>query len=199
MKIYPIKNTSMNSMTYILYKEDASKCILIDCGEYETLEPILGKLNITVEVVLLTHGHSDHIHGLRKLLQVYPEVVVGTLMCGHEEIQDSRKNLSYYHGMPFTISGYREKVLNDGDVVKFNGLAEIEVISTPGHDKSCLSYRIGDALFTGDAYIPGIKVFSKFPGGNKKQAIESRMRLEAMEKEGFIIYCGHHDYEYFIK
>lgn len=195
MEIIPVENALMNSMTYVVYSDDVDYCILIDCGEYKPLKPVLDRIGKNVKQILLTHGHADHIYGLVDLLKDYPEAVVGTLDCGHKELSDSRKNLSFYYEMPFTITNYRKKVLNDGDVVNFGELVEIEVIAAPGHDNSCLCYKIGKNLFTGDAYIPGIKVFSKFPGSNKQKADESREKLAMLEKEGFKIYCGHHDYK----
>ena len=50
-----------------------------------------------------------------------------------------------------------------------------------------------------DAYIPRINVFTKFPKANKQLAEESRALLSQMESEGYIIYCGHHDYENLVK
>ena len=88
----------------------------------------------------------------------------------------------------------KSKVLTDGQAVSFDGFEDIEVMATPGHDTSCLTYKMGLNLFTGDAYIPGVKVFYKFPRGNKELALSSYEMLANMQKEGFHIYCGHHTY-----
>lgn len=194
MTILPINNTIMNSVTYLLYSEDIDYCVLIDCGEYDTLKTELSKIGKYVRTVLLTHGHSDHIYGLIGLLQDNPNVIIGTTSDGHDEIQDSRKNLSLYHGYSMSISDYQPLIIHDGQRIHFDGLADIEVIFSPGHDISCLSYKIGNHLFTGDAYIPGLKTFTKFPRSNKELALKSIERLSEMEKQGYIIHCGHHSY-----
>ena len=100
----------MNSVTYvlyplssILYEEVVDYCVLIDCGEWETLKPELEKLDKKVRAVLLTHGHSDHIYGLKGLLNFDPSVVVGTNEEGHEELGNARKNLSFYRKHPTPI------------------------------------------------------------------------------------------------
>ena len=194
MNIIPVNNTIMNSVTYVLYSEDVDYCVLIDCGEYETLRPVLDKIGKMVKAVMLTHGHSDHIYGLNKLLVAYPDILVCTTEDGHREIQDAKLNFSYLHDYPFAVKDYKKNVLTDGQTVSFDGFEDIEVMATPGHDTSCLTYKLGMNLFTGDAYIPGVKVFYKFPRGNKEQALASYKMLANMQKEGYHIYCGHHTY-----
>ena len=184
----------MNSVTYVLYSEDVDYCILIDCGEYEPLIPVLDKIGKKVKAVLLTHGHSDHIYGLNSLLETYPNAFVCTTEDGHREIQDAKLNLSYLHDVPFAVKEYSGQILKDGQIVVFEGIGYIEVMATPGHDLSCLAYKLGMNLFTGDAYIPGVKVFYKFPRGNREQALSSYKMLSNMERKGFRVFCGHHTY-----
>ena len=190
--IIPVNNTIMNSVTYVLYSEDVDYCVLIDCGEWETLVPELERVGKRVKAVLLTHGHSDHIFGLPSLLERYPEIALYTTEDGHEELQDSRKNMSLYHGNSFTVTNYNAMTVTDGQKLHFDGIAEIEVIATPGHDSSCITYKVGNHLFTGDAYIPSVKVFTSFPRSNKIEAKISIHKLMQMEKDGCIIHCGHH-------
>ena len=49
----------------------------------------------------------------------------------------------------------------------------LKAIATPGHNPSCLCFEVGEYLFTGDSYIPGTKVVTNLPGGNKELAKES--------------------------
>ena len=185
----------MNSVTYIIHSEDVDYCVLIDCGEYETLEPVLSKINKRVKAVLLTHGHSDHIYGLKELLKRQPDIEVYTTEYGALELSSPKKNISFFHETPFTIDGCRLVLAIDGQTLQFDGLADIEVMRTPGHDESCVTYKIGKNLFTGDAYIPGIKVFTGFPGADKEKASFYADKLAAMEADGYIIHCGHHSFK----
>ena len=60
----------------------------------------------------------------------------------------------------------------------------------PGHDESCLCYEIDENLFTGDAYIPGVKTVTTFPHSSKKKALESDLRISSLAR-GMTVYPGH--------
>lgn len=61
-------------------------------------------------------------------------------------------------------------------ILTFDGV-QAKVYHTPGHNPSCLTYEVGDYLFTGDAYIPGVKVVTTLKGGDKAKAAESVERI----------------------
>ena len=61
MNILPIHNSIMNSVTYVLYREDIDYCVLIDCGFSEDFIISLETLKKRVNAVYLTHAHYDHI------------------------------------------------------------------------------------------------------------------------------------------
>ena len=81
------------------------------------------------------------------------------------------------------------QIIGEGDVVMVLG-EEVNVYETPGHAPSCLTYAFEDKVFTGDAYIPGVKVFTGFPHSNRKQAQESVERIVKLA-EGRMIMPGH--------
>lgn len=172
-----ITNKVLHSRTYILCKENSNCVWLVDCGDTDrVLEKVGDKI---VEGVLLTHTHSDHIYGLEELIKRYPSVKVYTNAEGVEALKSPKLNLSHYHSEYPDISIDTPNnvcVLKEGDELFVLGNL-VKVYETPGHSPTCLTYIIEDKAFTGDAYIPGVKVFTGFPHANKQQATLSVERI----------------------
>ena len=177
-----ITNKVLHSRTYILCKENSNCVWLGECGDTDrVLEKVGDKIG---EGVLLTHTHSDHIYGLEELIKRYPSVKVYTNAEGVEALKSPKLNLSHYHSKYPDISIDTPNnvcVLKEGDELFVLGNL-VKVYETPGHSPTCLTYIIEDKAFTGDAYIPGVKVFTGFPHANKQQAIESVGRILTLAK-----------------
>lgn len=185
MQVIRLVNEFYTSNTYVLSCEGSPYVWLVDCGDYALqVRPLLKSR--CVRGVLLTHTHSDHIYGIKELLADFPEARIYTNEFGSMALGDSKLNLSRYHTeVPRLKIEDRGNVImvNEGDVIElFEGFSG-KVLSTPGHDRSCLSYIIGKYVFTGDSYIPGIKVKASFPNSNRADAEASYERLEIISKD----------------
>ena len=173
-----VTNSIFNSRTYILSQKDSDVVWLVDCGDMDKVLDRIGEKK--VEGVLLTHTHSDHIYGLGPLLEYFPNVKVYTNAYGEKALKSPILNLSHYHSEYSDIASDKEpnvRILKDGDTIIVLGL-KVSVYETPGHDPSCLTFMMGSKLFTGDSYIPGVKVFTGFPHSNKVQAQHSFERIK---------------------
>lgn len=187
----------MNSVTYVLYREDVDYCVLIDCGFSEGLIASLEKLGKRVKAVFLTHAHYDHICGLNELLVHFPGVKIYTNIEGEKALYDAKLNISKYHSeiQPFVYAGQGNvELLEDGIVWELFRGEDLRVVFTPGHDVSCISYVIGKNVFTGDSYLPGIKTVMNFPRSNRALALKNTAMLMELEQQGYTILCGHHSY-----
>ena len=184
-----IINTFFTSNTWVITFDEA--CWIVDCGDVEPIVQLIGEK--PVAGVLLTHAHFDHIYGLNELLRHFPNTIVYTNECGKETLLDARKNMSLYHETPFVFDFLENiRIVNDGEEIELSKGLNAQVISTPGHHPSCLTYVVGDAIFTGDSYIPGTKVVTNLPKSNKKQAQESLDKIMKLLTKGFTVYPGHH-------
>lgn len=172
-------NTLFNSISYRI------EHVLLDPGdEWEGFE--------NIETVLLTHAHFDHIYGLNRVVEMNPGVKVYTNEAGQKALFSDKLNMSRYHETPF-IFKYPENIalVNDGDNINLDSInLKAAAIFTPGHNPSCITWIIDDAIFTGDSYIPGIKTITNLPGGDKRQAEESIMRIKHLSINRNI-YPGH--------
>lgn len=189
LEVTRIENRVFASNTYVVFDADYNYCWLVDIGDTEN---VLKSLPTDVEVrgVLLTHSHFDHIYGINELHRAFPSCKVYTSEYGKTALYDDKKNFSRYHEQPIVYEGDDVVVLKDGDKVELFPGVSVEVYATQGHCPSCLTYVLDNKIFTGDAYIPGVKVVTKLPQGNRKLAAESVEKIMSLAK-GRIIYPGH--------
>ena len=192
LKIDYIVNSFFDSMIWLLSDEGSSWVWLVDCGD---VEPIIEKIGgKSIAGVLLTHAHFDHIYGLPELLERYPDCRIYTNEVGRETLGNAKLNMSLYHETPLTVEGPQICICGEGDDIELFENISAKVYETPGHHPSCLTFRVEDNLFTGDAFIPGIKVVTNLPKGDKKQAQVTLERIKTLAK-GKKIRPGHNGKE----
>lgn len=188
VQIRRFDNTVFNSNSYIV--THCRHAVIIDVGDFNQIDEYIKEKGLSVLAVLITHTHYDHIYGIREFMSRYPDVPIYTSENGKQAFLKPNWNFSRYHNDPIIIDSERIKILENGDKISFPEGTLITAIATPGHDFSCLSYVIGDNLFTGDSYIPGVKVVASFPKSDRKLAAYWYARLEEMANE-HNIYPGH--------
>lgn len=165
----------MSSIVYALSDGISNDYYLIDIGDFDAARSLLPK-DANVRGVFITHGHHDHIFGINSLKKAYPDCVVYASEECAWMLASAKLNLSMYLEMPMEYVG-EVTILHDGDIVPlFEGIY-LTAIATPGHNPSCLCFEVKNYLFTGDSYIPGVKVVTNLPGGNKRQAQESLKKI----------------------
>ena len=166
LKTFPIGSLQTNC--YMAWAEGSEKCILIDPG-YEP-ELLLEQVRLqrkTLEAILLTHGHFDHVGGVK---QIAAETGCKVYICA-EEI---KQPLRYSDGLHYTDT------VAEGDVLALAGLT-LQVLHTPGHTPGCVCYLCGDTLFSGDTLFAGTCGRTDLPGGDFKAIQASLQRLAALE------------------
>ena len=178
----------MGSKVYALSDGISNDYYLIDIGDFDATRSILPK-GANVRGVFITHGHHDHIMGINALKEAYPDCVVYASDECALMLASAKLNLSMYLEMSMVYTG-EVTILHDSDSVPLYDGINLTSIATPGHNPSCLCYEVGNYLFTGDSYIPGVKVVTNLPGGDKKVAQESMGKILGLTK-GKTICPGH--------
>lgn len=188
LKVESAVGKVMDSIVYALSDGIGHDYYLVDIGDFDAARNLLPK-EANVRGVFITHGHHDHIFGINALKEAFPECMVYASEECACMLASSKLNLSMYLEMPMEYKG-DISVLQDGDVVPLFEGVNLTAIATPGHNPSCLCFEVGNYLFTGDSYIPGVKVVTNLPGGSKKQAQESVEKILNLV-EGKTLCPGH--------
>ena len=164
--------------TYIVSKEGSDKCIIIDPGyEADTILNRAALLGLTVEAILLTHGHFDHVGAVRG--------IVAETDCA---VYVDEKELSLPPTMTdgpiyYTDLYPAEGVLSVADM-------DIKVLRTPGHTPGGVCLLIADALFSGDTLFAGSMGRCDFPGSNVFDMRKSLKKLHALAGD-YRVFPGH--------
>lgn len=186
-----IINSFFSSNTFIITSLDEKSVWLIDCGDADKIIETIDSNGWLLKGVCLTHVHYDHIYGLNDLRDRYGEFTVYTNRNGKENLLNPRYNFSKFHESEFIYQGKDIQLINNGDDIKLFDNTNVKAVETPGHDWSCLTFKIGDFLFTGDSYIPNLKTVTSFPKSNKVEAKRSEQIILSLCNEQTIICPGH--------
>lgn len=122
--------------------------------------------------VLETHAHADHLSASQYLKRAFGAgVAIGARIV---EVQRTFKPLLDLPESVPTDGRQFDRLLRDGELLGAGSLA-IEVIATPGHTPACVTYKIGDAVFTGDAILMEDYGTGRcdFPGGSAADLYDS--------------------------
>lgn len=193
MTVHKIINSILQSCTYILSKEGSDKVCLIDCGDIDPIFAYLKEIGKTVDSVYLTHAHYDHVFGLKELLSRYPDIKVLGNKETLEGLKDEDFTLSYLYDEDFmlALSDDQKQPLEDNQPINVFGEGGY-CIATPGHDVDCMTYVIGNMIFTGDSYNPNSEVFTKWTRSDVSLALQSENRIKNLIHENnLVVYPGH--------
>ena len=202
MKIENFYDPNTATFTHIVICEESKKCAVIDSVmdydifsgkiSYSSAQKIIAYIkenNLTLEWILETHVHADHLTGASYL----KENLGGKIAIGSE----IKKVLQ--HWVPFfniakdtPIDGSQfDHLFVDGEKF-FIGNLEVIVMHTPGHTPACACYLIGSNIFVGDTiFLPAMGTArTDFPGGSARQLYGSIQKILSLPNETKI-FVGH--------
>ena len=181
----PIDNNN-----YLIIDEGAKEAALVDCSAVEDrITEELQNYGAKLKYILLTHGHFDHIAGIRPALfdGDYPKVVMNKKDMSW--LQNANQYLPMF-GMPEITIPKVDIFVEDADVLKL-GENEIKVIHTPGHTQGGVCYLIGDKLFSGDTIFRESVGRCDLEGGDFDEIVNSiETKIFTLPPET-VIYPGH--------
>lgn len=161
MQIETFYDQATFTLTYVVYDQKSRDAVVIDpvldydplssataTKSLEAVEAFLEKEGLRLHYVLETHAHADHLSGAQYLKRRFgAKVAIGARI---REVQEVFKDV-FDLGPSFPVDGSQfDRLFEDGEKARA-GTLEIEVFATPGHTPACVTYKIEDAIFTGDA------------------------------------------------
>lgn len=146
---------------------------------------------VTVNWVLETHAHADHLTAA-----AYLHTQLGAAIASSRGILAVQRHFAPQFGLPAAQCPEDlpfDRLLDDTDRLQVGEL-EIGVVATPGHTPDSISYLIGDAAFMGDTlFAPDVGTARcDFPGGDARQLYASIQRLLGLSAGTTLYLC--HDY-----
>lgn len=182
MKVMKFVLGPMASNCYVAWNENTKDAVIIDPGfdDHRILDTV-DKYNLNVGKILLTHGHFDHIGGLKKVREK-TGAPVGIYCSDADTLTSAGKNLSTMVGTPMTFEP-AEILLSDGDVIEVGEGLELKVIHTPGHTEGSCCFIAEDVIFSGDTLFEGSIGRTDFPGGSYSDMMASLDKLMTYDND----------------
>ncbi|HAD49717.1 MAG: MBL fold metallo-hydrolase [Idiomarina sp.] len=194
-----------NTYSYVVQDPQSKHCAIIDSvldfdyaagrTNTESAEAILAFIkehDLTVDWILETHVHADHLSAAPYLQQqTGAKLGIGEHI---KTVQDTFGK-AFNAGTEFARDGSQfDQLFADGDTFNIGNI-EARVLHTPGHTPACLTYVMGNAAFVGDTlFMPDFGTARcDFPGGDARTLYRSIQKVFALPDETRLFMC--HDYK----
>ncbi len=175
LKVHAMALGAYQTNCYILHDEASKSCCVVDPGyEADTILDKLDNLGLTLEAILLTHGHFDHVGAVKELaaetgcdVYIHPDDLTMP---------------------PMMTAGplYYTNTYAEGTQLHLAGL-DIAVLHTPGHTPGSVCLFIGDTLISGDTLFAGSCGRTDLPGGDWPTIRTSLRRLAGIEANLWVL------------
>lgn len=187
MKVFSLPVGMIGTNCYLVAAENGAAAIIDPGAQPEKISKAVRECGLTPQMILLTHGHFDHIGAADALRKEYG-IPLYLHQADADMVGDSGKNGGLGLIGEHVICGW-DILVADGDTVKLEGL-NFQVIHTPGHTKGSVCYAVEDALFTGDTLFCGSIGRTDLYGGSYPELCTSLKKLAALDMN-YRVYPGH--------
>ncbi len=151
---------------YVLRRDGSDRALIVDPGdEAERILAPVDELGLTVDAILLTHTHFDHVGAVAPVAKATGAPVY----CPKIEVPVLADIMSYvpWPGFGPFESYEADETLEGGEKLDLAGF-EIDVLAVPGHSPGHVAFSMADeqALFSGDVLFQGSVGRTDLPGGD---------------------------------
>lgn len=207
LQIHTLFDKPSSTLTYIVWDGVTGDAVVIDpVLDYDSatqmtsertvreIDAFVKSKGLHVWWVLETHAHADHLSGSRALKKLWPGVQWGLGSAMNQVFTTFKKVLAWPESVQLSHLGV-DRWLGDGEEFSAGSL-RISAVATPGHTPACVTYKIGEWLFTGDALMMPDSGTGRcdFPGGSASALYDSIWGKLYTLPEHYRVYVGH-DYQ----
>lgn len=188
MKVISEKFGSMDNNCSLIIDEKTNQSALVDCNEFsQKMIDMIGDTDL--KYILLTHGHFDHIIGVKSVKEKYGAQVV---ISKEDEpmLNSSKLSLAVFCNAPQNNVD-ADIIVKDGDEITL-GEIKIKVMATSGHTSGSVCYIAENCIFSGDTLFYCSCGRTDFPSGSPEQMMSSLQKLKALDGD-YKVYTGHNN------
>ena len=176
---------------FLFRSDDSDRALIVDPGEEaERILAPVEELGLTVEAILVTHCHFDHIGAVAPVA----EATGAPVYCPEIEVPVLADIMAFvpWPGFGPYESYEADETVSGGETLELAGL-EIDVLFTPGHSPGHVTYSVRgeDAIFSGDVLLQGSVGRTDLPGGDWATLLESIRSLVDSHSPETTVYPGH--------
>jgi glyoxylase-like metal-dependent hydrolase (beta-lactamase superfamily II) len=180
---------SLSANCWIVGSVSTGEGLVMDPGgNSETICRAIDDTGLDIKIIVLTHGHSDHIAALRDV-----QDKTGAGVAIHIEDADFLEGHSSYSsqfGISYRTPHPPERLLREGDKIEVGGMI-FKVIHTPGHTPGSISLLTDFGVFTGDTIFRRGIGTTIMPGSSRPQLLDSIRKKLMVLPDDTVIYPGH--------
>ncbi|MFC1901774.1 MBL fold metallo-hydrolase [Chloroflexota bacterium] len=180
---------ALSANCYIVGSENTREGLIIDPGgNAGGLLKTASDSGLDIKIIVLTHGHSDHIAALCDIQdRTGAEVAIHT---ADAQFLHGRGSSSMMFGISYKTPGPPDRLLHDGDVIDIGDL-HFSILHTPGHTPGGICLLEHEKVFTGDTlFYRGIGT-TMMPGSSRRQLIDSIQKVLMALPDNTTVYPGH--------
>lgn len=179
---------------YILVDEEIKEAVIIDpADDAQALIGFLEENDLTLDGILLTHGHYDHINALEGLREKYDpwKLRVYAAKPEQEVLMVKEYNLSNNFGAGYTT--HANMMINDKQVFEVTSAHKAQCIYTPGHTigSCCYYFKKEGWLFVGDTLFAGSIGRTDLPTGSYDDIMKSVNEILMKFPDETVVFPGH--------
>lgn len=188
-EVHSLSVGPLQANCHLVICKESKESVIIDPGdEGGRIISLIDELDITPVMILLTHGHGDHIGAIADVKQKY-DCPIWIHKNEAHMLLDPAANLSVYLGVEITAPP-ADFTFTEQDTLTLSG-HDVRVIETEGHSPMGCCFLFDQHLISGDALFKGSIGRTDFPGGSQEILIKRIKEKLFILPDDTIVYPGH--------